>query len=104
MPDQVLSLLSGQLEPVTTLAQTLQTYGAWGLSAILMVALYFTARSYVTARDKRDTENQEQIKAAFSMVEECAKTAVEQKNATVLAADALRELARRLENVEKKLE
>jgi len=103
MPERVSLLLFGQVEPVTTLAQTLQTYGAWGIVAVLLVALAYLWRAYVAARDKRDAENMEQVKAAFAMVEECTKTAVEQRNASVATAEALKEIGRRLENVEDKL-
>lgn len=91
------------IAPVAGLAQLLQTYGAWGLVAILMVVCVFLFRKYVEARDKNDGTLQAQVKGATELVEECTKNSVEQKNALVNVTNAMLALERRLENVEKKL-
>jgi hypothetical protein len=85
------------------LAQTLQTYGAWGLCAVLMVALVVQWRSYVAVRDRYEEIAQQQVKGAIELVEECTKAGVEQKNALVSVTKALEALERRLENVEKRV-
>ena len=89
--------------PIAGLAQLLQTYGAWGLVAVLMFVVWFLFRKYVEARDKNENTLQAQVKGATDMAEEVTKASVEQKNALVNTTDALKAMERRLENVEKKL-
>lgn len=108
---QLLAILAAQpagsdpvLAPITGLAQLLQTYGAWGLVAILMVVVYFLFRKYVDARDKNDGTLETQVKGQTELVEEQVKASVELKNAIVNLTEALRSIERRLENVEKKVQ
>lgn len=92
------------LGPVSGLAQLLQTYGAWGLVAILMVVAWFLFSRYAEARDKNDGTLEAQVKGTTELVEEHVKASIELKNALVNLTDALRSIERRFENVEKKME
>lgn len=99
-----------ELGPVTGLAHLLQTYGGWGLAALMMTVSAFLFKKYVDARDKNDaalrqqiTDAQAQVKGATELVEECTKASVQQTNALHNVNDAMRAIERRLENVEKKL-
>lgn len=87
---------------ITGLAQLLQSYGPWGLVAVLMVTCGVLFRAYVVARDKNDTTLQAQVKGTTELVEEMTKAAVEQKNALTNLTSALQTFERRLENVERR--
>jgi ABC-type anion transport system duplicated permease subunit len=84
------------------LAQILESYGPWGLVAVLMVTCGALFRAYVVARDKNDTTLQAQVKGTTELVEEMTRAAVEQKNALMQLTGALSTFERRLENVERR--
>lgn len=99
-----------ELGPISGLAQLLNTYGAWGVVAILLVAVFFLFKRLEAARDSKDGTLEQQVKAQTALAEEQLKAAVEQtkaavelKNALVNHTNTLQAFERRLENVEKKL-
>lgn len=92
---------TAQIDPVSGLAQTLQSYGAWGLSAILMLSCAYLFKKYVEARDKNEATLTAQVQGAVQLVEEATTAAVEQRKALDDVAKALTALERRLEYVEK---
>ena len=101
----LLLLLAAQdpIAPVKGLAELLQTYGAWGVVAVLMGVVWFLFSRYAGARDKIDQTLEAQVKGQTALVEEQTKAQVELKNAIVALTSALQAVERRLENVEKKL-
>lgn len=104
---QILAFFSGQtalpgVHEASSLAALLQSYGGWGLAAILMLVCAFLFRAYVDARNKNDGTLEAQVKASTTLVESQVKTAVELQNALENLTSALQAIERRLENVEKK--
>ena len=91
----------GMLE-AQSLAQFMQSYGGWGLAALLMLVCAFLFRAYVSARDKNDGTLEAQVKGSTSLVEAHTKSSVELQNALENLTNALQSIERRLENVEKK--
>jgi membrane protein implicated in regulation of membrane protease activity len=91
------------ISPVSGLASLLQTYGAWGLVAVLMVVIWFLFNKYQAARDKNDTTLEAQVRGSTGLVEESVKASVELKNSLDRTTEALKAVERRLENVEDKL-
>lgn len=91
------------VEAATGLAQLLQTYGAWGLVAVLLLALVYKDRQLLERVEKSDSEHQLQLKGTIDLVEEVTKATVNHSNAIDKVSAALSSLDRRLENVEKKV-
>ncbi len=91
------------VEAASGLAQILQTYGAWGLVAILMIALVLKDRQLLERVEKSDNEHQVQLKGTIDLVEEVTTASVNHTNAIEKVSAALAALDRRLENVEKKV-
>jgi len=83
------------------MAQTMQSYGGWGLSAILMGVCGLLFRALMSARDKNDTTLEVQVRGAIDMVEASTTAHVELRHALDKVGEALKAIERRLENVEK---
>lgn len=83
---------------IGSIAQTLETYGAWGIVALQFVAIGILWRAYVHARDKNDAN----LKASVDLVEANTRVATESKGAMLGVSEALRALERRLEAVERR--
>ena len=92
------------MEAVGGLANVLQTYGGWGVAAVLCFVVYRLWSAYEVVRNKNEDILKTQSTNAIALVEEMTKAVVEHKSALERVAGTLGDFARRLENVEKKLE
>lgn len=85
------------------LAATLQSYGGWGLSAILMSVIVYLFFALQRARDSKEGTLEAQVKSATQIIEETTKSSVQLNGALINLTDAMKSMDRRLENVEDKL-
>lgn len=86
-----------------TIAKALESGGPYGLAAICMLAVGILYRAYVKARDTADTSykalNNQLMTAQVDLTKHVERSAAGSEK----VADALAEVARRLEDVERKV-
>lgn len=71
----------GQADTARTLSEVLQTSGGWGLSAILMVVIWFLVRDNLKQRDARTNQMQVQYNALMEMLEKRIEADVKHEQA-----------------------
>ena len=81
---------------VGSLAHDLQTYGGWGVAALLAIALIFLIR-YVVKNDGKHAN------LAIELVKESTRASVETTHAVNNSTKALETLSHRLETLERLL-
>jgi hypothetical protein len=91
------------VDTASGLGRVISSYGGWGLSAVLMIVIYFLFKKYDAVRDKKDAERDAEGKTNLALVQENTRAYVQLNSTLVNLTDAIKSLDRRMENVEDKV-
>lgn len=97
-------MTSGELEPISALAQTLRDYGLWSVLAIALIALVWVSRAYVKVRDDHAKSLDGLYASSIEKVERMIEAVTRQASTNEQISRVLLEIERRLENVERQQE